>query len=186
MSDTRPNPHGLGARIRAARRAHGFTQDQLARAVGVTRSAVAQWETDRAGQIGGNLTRVARALGTTTEYLLTGQELPGAAPLPSQADEMGLLRAIATARPRIGPCCCELPCASPAPPKMTQRCRWRSPTHLRISNERQYPSARQCRTATSVALVQIRLPLLPGPLPVESIKTGTWHSFRSHIQHRLI
>ena len=100
MSDTRPNPHGLGARIRAARRAHGLTQDQLARAVGVTRSAVAQWETDRAGQIGGNLTRVARALGTTTEYLLTGQELPGAAPLPSQADEMGLLRAYRDCSPQ--------------------------------------------------------------------------------------
>jgi transcriptional regulator with XRE-family HTH domain len=100
MNDDRPNPHGLGARIRSARRAHGLTQEQLARAVGVTRSAVAQWETDRAGQIGGNLTRVARALGTTTEYLLTGQELPGAAPLPTQADEMGLLRAYRACSPQ--------------------------------------------------------------------------------------
>jgi transcriptional regulator with XRE-family HTH domain len=100
MNDARPNPPGLGTRIRTARRAHGLTQDQLARAVGVTRSAVAQWETDRAGQIGGNLARIARALGTTTEYLLIGQELPGAAPLPTQADEMALVRAYRECSPQ--------------------------------------------------------------------------------------
>ena len=52
----------LGAHIRASRRAQGLTQDQFARAVGVTRSAVAQWETGRAGQVGAKLARIAGLL----------------------------------------------------------------------------------------------------------------------------
>lgn len=90
-----PDSHAaeLGARIRAARIAQGLTQDQLARAVGVTRSAVAQWETGRAGQIGGNLARVAQVLGTGPTYLLNGEADRGAPPLPLRGDEMALLRA---------------------------------------------------------------------------------------------
>ncbi len=38
-----------GERLRLVRRARGLSQDDLARAVGVSRSAVAQWETGRAG-----------------------------------------------------------------------------------------------------------------------------------------
>jgi transcriptional regulator with XRE-family HTH domain len=83
----------LASRIRTARLAQGLTQDQLARAVGVTRSAVAQWETGRAGQVGGNLARIARALGTSAAYLLSGEQEAGAAPLPLRGDEMALLRA---------------------------------------------------------------------------------------------
>ncbi len=88
-----PPATGLGARIRAARLAQGFTQDQLARAVGVTRSAVAQWETGRAGQVGGNLARIASVLGTNAAHLLSGEQDAGAAPLPLRGDEMALLRA---------------------------------------------------------------------------------------------
>lgn len=88
-----PDAVDLAARIRAARLAQGLTQDQLARAVNVTRSAVAQWETGRAGQVGSNLARVARVLGTSAAYLLTGEQEPGAAPLPLRGDEMALLRA---------------------------------------------------------------------------------------------
>ena len=55
------HPRDIGARIRTAREEQGWTQDQLAEAVGVSRSAVAQWETGRAGQVTGNLTRVAAA-----------------------------------------------------------------------------------------------------------------------------
>ncbi len=83
----------LGARIRAARLAQNLTQDQLARAVGVTRSAVAQWETGRAGQIGSNLARIARTLGTSAAWLLSGEQEAGDAPLPLRGDEMALLRA---------------------------------------------------------------------------------------------
>src|ERR1035437_2930538 len=83
----------LAARIRAARLAQGLTQEQLARAVGVARSAVAQWETGRAGQVGSNLARIARALGTGAAHLLSGEQEAGAAPLALRGDEMALLRA---------------------------------------------------------------------------------------------
>ncbi len=89
---TPPVPE-LGTRIRAVRLAQGLTQEQLARAVGVTRSAVAQWETGRAGQVGGNLTRIAQVLGTNAAFLLSGEQDAGAAPLPLRGDEMALLRA---------------------------------------------------------------------------------------------
>ena len=90
---TDPHVAELAVRIRAARLALGLTQDQLARAVGVTRSAVAQWETGRAGQVGSNLARIARALGTSAAYLLSGEQDAGAAPAPLRGDEMALLRA---------------------------------------------------------------------------------------------
>ena len=83
---------GTGARIRAARKDRSMTQDDLARAVGVSRSAVAQWETDRSGQVGANLTRVASALGVTAAFLLAGEMRIGADTVAEGATEMALLR----------------------------------------------------------------------------------------------
>ena len=80
-----------GARLRAARRERGLTQEGLAAELGVSRSAVAQWETDRAGQIRGNLLRIADVLGVSLEYLLHGDDKRA----PAQAatgDELALLR----------------------------------------------------------------------------------------------
>jgi transcriptional regulator with XRE-family HTH domain len=82
---------GIGARIRAARRERGWTQEALAEAVEVSRSAVAQWETDRAGQITGNLARIAAALGTSVEWLMHGTDKRA----PAEAvtgDELAMLR----------------------------------------------------------------------------------------------
>ncbi len=62
----------IGARIRAARERSGLTQAALATQVGVSRSAVAQWETGRAGQVGGNLAQIASVLGVGVEHLLLG------------------------------------------------------------------------------------------------------------------
>lgn len=62
----------IGVRIRSAREASGLTQAMLAERVGVTRSAIAQWETGRSGQVGGNLAHAAAALGVGVEYLLLG------------------------------------------------------------------------------------------------------------------
>ena len=80
-----------GERIRNARRERGLTQDELAVAVGVSRSAVAQWETGRAGQLSANLSRIASALGVGVEYLLHGHDkfAPGQA---GSGDELALLR----------------------------------------------------------------------------------------------
>lgn len=81
----------VGARIRDYRRQQGWTQDQLALATGVSRSAVAQWETDRAGQLRDNISRIAAALGITVEVLLHGPATQGAARADS-GDELALLR----------------------------------------------------------------------------------------------
>jgi transcriptional regulator with XRE-family HTH domain len=85
------NPRDIGARIRRAREDQGWTQDQLAAAVGVSRSAVAQWETGRAGQVTANLTRVASALGVGVEHLMYGSDrfAPGQT---FTGDELAILR----------------------------------------------------------------------------------------------
>jgi transcriptional regulator with XRE-family HTH domain len=80
--------HTVGTRIRARRLARGLTQDQLAIACGVSRSAVAQWETDRAGQVRGNISRIAQALDISVEHLLHGERLDDS----MTGDEMALLR----------------------------------------------------------------------------------------------
>ena len=94
MTPSDPGPTSLqeaGQRVRAARRNRGWTQDDLAQIVGVSRSAVAQWETGRAGQVRGNIARIARALQVDVEYLLYGARLRD--PLQaSGGDELALLR----------------------------------------------------------------------------------------------
>ena len=83
---------GSGARIKLARQAAGLTQDGLAAAVGVSRSAVAQWETERSGQVGANLARVAALLGVSPAYLLTGEGAPEGGDGPETSQERSLLR----------------------------------------------------------------------------------------------
>lgn len=81
----------IGTRIREARADRGLTQDQLAAEVGVSRSAVAQWETGRTGQVTGNLSRIAAALQLPVEHLVHGdnKRAPSEA---RQGDELALLR----------------------------------------------------------------------------------------------
>ncbi len=83
-----PETASVGARIRTRRVARGMTQDQLAAACDVSRSAVAQWETDRAGQLRGNISRIAAALDISVEHLLHGDRLESG----MTGDEMALLR----------------------------------------------------------------------------------------------
>lgn len=84
-------PHDIGVRIKALRHDKGLSQDDLAQRVGVSRSAVAQWETGRTGQVTGNLSRIAGALDASVEYLVYGDDkrAPGTA---TQGDELALLR----------------------------------------------------------------------------------------------
>jgi len=79
-----------GARIREARRARGLTQADLAAAVGVSRSAVAQWETDRAGQVTGNLARIAAVLGVPVAQLLAADATAGI--VTADGSELALVR----------------------------------------------------------------------------------------------
>jgi transcriptional regulator with XRE-family HTH domain len=81
----------VGKRIRHVREERGWTQDQLAEHVNVSRSAVAQWETDRVGQVRGNLTRIAEVLDVSVEFLLYGQDKRP--PISAgTGDELALLR----------------------------------------------------------------------------------------------
>jgi transcriptional regulator with XRE-family HTH domain len=82
---------GPGARIRTARLARGMTQADLAAAVGVSRSAVAQWETDRAGQVRGNIARIAAVLGVSAGHLV-GSESPFSDLVAEDGTELALLR----------------------------------------------------------------------------------------------
>lgn len=77
-----------GARIREARERQGLTQAGLATALGVSRSAVAQWETERAGQIRAHLARLAEVLGVSLAWLLSGAPEVEA----GSGDELALLR----------------------------------------------------------------------------------------------
>jgi transcriptional regulator with XRE-family HTH domain len=67
------SPQGLGTRIRQAREAAGLIQDQLAEAVGVGSTAVTRWETGKRTPPAYRLSRVARTLNVSVDYLL-GQE----------------------------------------------------------------------------------------------------------------
>lgn len=81
----------IGGRIRTLRRARGLTQDTLAHSTGVSRSAVAQWETGRAGQMAGKLRRIAEALGVSVSMLKEGWDGLATDSVLS-AEEMLLLR----------------------------------------------------------------------------------------------
>ena len=81
-----PPNETVGARIRALRLAANLTQDEFATKLSVSRSAIAQWETDRAGQVRDNMERIAKVLNTSLGYLVSGEtgSLLG--------DELGLMR----------------------------------------------------------------------------------------------
>ncbi|HET6183791.1 MAG TPA: helix-turn-helix transcriptional regulator [Acetobacteraceae bacterium] len=85
------SPLEIGERIRIIRQQRGMTQEGLAAAVGVSRSAVAQWETGRSGQVTGNLSRIAECLGVGVEFLMHGGE-GEVAPVATRGDEIALLR----------------------------------------------------------------------------------------------
>jgi len=91
MSSNRSEAESVGMRIRTLRRDRGLSQDDLAVATGVSRSAVAQWETDRAGQVRGNLTKIADVLGIGVEVLLHGVASRSDAEA-TRGDELALLR----------------------------------------------------------------------------------------------
>ena len=60
----------LGEKIREARRKCGFSQEQLAEKLSVSRSAVAKWETDKGLPDVGNLKTLARLLHVSVDQLL--------------------------------------------------------------------------------------------------------------------
>lgn len=74
---------GIGERILALRKQHGFSQEALAERLGVSRQAVSCWEQGTAKPDADNLARLSQALGVTADALLRdGCETDGV-PAPS-------------------------------------------------------------------------------------------------------
>lgn len=63
----------LGQRIQQLRKAKGFSQEELADRVGVSRQAVSKWESGQTAPDLERLLALGAQLDTTTDYLLTGQ-----------------------------------------------------------------------------------------------------------------
>jgi transcriptional regulator with XRE-family HTH domain len=63
----------LSTRIKAAREAKGLSQGGLAEGLGISRSAVNQWEVGRTAPSGENIRQLAEFLGETVEWLSTGR-----------------------------------------------------------------------------------------------------------------
>ncbi|MBQ8555355.1 MAG: helix-turn-helix transcriptional regulator [Clostridia bacterium] len=72
----------LGRRIQALRKQQGMTQEALAEHMGVSAQAVSKWENDQSCPDIMALPRLAQALGTSVDALLTG-ESSAASPIPA-------------------------------------------------------------------------------------------------------
>jgi len=74
MSQTVGDSIGLGGRIARARTDAGIrTQMEFARQLGVTRSAVCEWERGKSSPSTGNLSRIAQLTGKNFDWLATGR-----------------------------------------------------------------------------------------------------------------
>ena len=96
----RPVPHlfspgnpdakdSIGARIRLLRQRRGMTQSELGAAMGVSRSLVASWETNRSREAH-NLPKLAETLGVPQEFFVNGMVRSGAT-MTLSSDECALL-----------------------------------------------------------------------------------------------
>lgn len=66
----------MGDRIKSLRREAGLSAAALARELGVTRSAVGQWESGATGPSMTHLSRIAALTGVAFEWLATGRGSP--------------------------------------------------------------------------------------------------------------
>ena len=63
-----------GQRIRQARLKNGLTQLALGESVGVSRNAVSLWESDKSRPSTSNISRIARILDVSADWLLSGDK----------------------------------------------------------------------------------------------------------------
>jgi transcriptional regulator with XRE-family HTH domain len=90
-SKAKPGLDGLDVRVRRARLKSGLTQAALARAVGVTASAVGQWEHPRGTAPSyAHLIAIARATQVTVEWLIDRRAQKPRNPRATTAEEPAL------------------------------------------------------------------------------------------------
>ncbi|MBZ0073646.1 helix-turn-helix domain-containing protein [Bordetella hinzii] len=70
----------LGERIRERRKLKHLTLQQVAEAFGINRASVSDWEHNNTRPDVERLVKLARILGTSTDFLLTGRDATGDAP----------------------------------------------------------------------------------------------------------
>ncbi|MDE1493182.1 LexA family protein [Xenorhabdus bovienii] len=68
----------IGSRIRERRRSFRLTQRDIAQVVGVSPSAVTQWEQDATIPSGESLLSLSKALDCSPEWIMTGKDIPPA------------------------------------------------------------------------------------------------------------
>lgn len=64
----------LGEKIKETRKKTGLSQEQLSEKLGISRSAVAKWETDKGFPDVDNLKALSRLFGVSIDYLLNNDE----------------------------------------------------------------------------------------------------------------
>ncbi|QKC99217.1 helix-turn-helix domain-containing protein [Mesorhizobium sp. NZP2298] len=79
----------VGSRIRAARKAKGLTQKQLAKQIPTDESSISRWERDEQGITLDNAVALAGVLGVSVQYLQTGDEV-----VPVGNKNMRLIRVV--------------------------------------------------------------------------------------------
>ncbi|MFH7808812.1 XRE family transcriptional regulator [Acinetobacter sp. BSP-153] len=83
----------LGSRLKALRRQRNLTQQKIADALGVSKTSVIYWEKDENVPKHESLIALARTLGTTTEWLLSGVGVPEKSNADIAKIEVGIYQA---------------------------------------------------------------------------------------------
>jgi transcriptional regulator with XRE-family HTH domain len=76
----------MGEKIQDLRRRSGMSQDALAEQLGVSRQAVSKWERDEAVPEADKIVSLPKAFHVSTDYLLTDEPAPQAAPAQPQTN----------------------------------------------------------------------------------------------------
>ncbi len=93
----------IADRIQALRKARGYSQEELADKVGVSRQAVSKWESEQAVPDLDRVVIMSELFGVTTDYLLKGVEAPPSKAVASDPPpSAGLFSVIATAMVYLG------------------------------------------------------------------------------------
>lgn len=83
----------LGSRLKALRRQRNLTQQKIADALGVSKTSVIYWEKDENVPKHESLIALAKTLGTTTEWLLSGVGVPEKSNADIAKMEVGIYQA---------------------------------------------------------------------------------------------